>query len=70
MKKIYERPTTKMVQVDTCCICAASPNSPKWVVDKTSDEDYDTESPHWGPIHYDGDGTIDKKNDPFDSENW
>lgn len=66
---MYERPMIGMIAVETCSICAGSEGTKLRWAEYPSDSDSETEPSTWGPIHYD-DGTIDKKNDPFDSENW
>lgn len=68
MKKIYIRPKTDMVLLDTCCICAGSPKT-KWVVDDASEDDPE-DTPHWGPIILDkGKGNMGDY-DPWNSDNW
>lgn len=67
MKKIYICPMTTTIMAETCSICAGSP--PNWVVDPKQDPEESDEPSNWGEIIWDN-GQFNKKDDPFDSDNW
>ena len=62
---------TTTIMAETCCICAGSPLK-KWAeYDKSQDPDLPDEPSSWGEIIWDkGEGSFNKKEDPFNSENW
>ena len=58
---------TTTIMAETCSICAGSP--PKWVVDPKQDPEESDEPSNWGEIIWDN-GQFNKKDDPFDPDNW
>lgn len=58
---------TTTIMAETCNICAGSP--PKWAEYPKQDPDESDEPSSWGEIIWDN-GQFNKKDDPFDSDNW
>ena len=58
---------TTTIMAETCNICASSP--PKWAEYPKQDPDESDEPSSWGEIIWDN-GQFNKKDDPFDSDNW
>lgn len=67
MKKRYMCPMTTTIMAETCSICAGSL---KWT-ERTESQDPEVpgEPSSWGEIIWDN-GQFNKKDDPFDSDNW
>lgn len=61
-------PMTTTIMAETCSICAGSP--PKWTERPESQDPEVSEEPSsWGEIIWDK-GQFNKKEDPFDPDNW
>lgn len=58
-------PMTTTILAETCSICAGSL---KWT-ERTESQDPEEEPSSWGEIIWDN-GQFNKKDDPFDSDNW
>lgn len=65
MKKRYMCPMTTTIMAETCSICAGSL---KWT-ERTESQDPEEEPSSWGEIIWDN-GQFNKKEDPFDPDNW
>lgn len=67
MKKRYMCPMTTTIMAETCSICAGSL---KWT-ERTESQDPEVpeEPSSWGEIIWDN-GQFNKKEDPFDPDNW
>lgn len=65
MKKRYMCPMTTTIMAETCSICAGSL---KWT-ERTESQDPEEEPSSWGEIIWDN-GQFNKKEDPFDPNNW
>ena len=60
---------TTTIMAETCCICAGSPQWAEYT--KSQDPESPEEPSSWGEITWDkGEGSFNKKEDPFNSENW
>lgn len=59
---------TTTIMAETCSICAGSP--PKWTErPEPQDPEVPEEPSSWGEIIWDN-GQFNKKEDPFDPDNW
>ena len=58
---------TTTIMAETCSICAGSPLT--WAEYPKQDPDESDEPSSWGEIIWDN-GQFNKKDDPFDSDNW
>lgn len=58
-------PMTTTIMAETCSICAGSL---KWT-ERTESQDPEEEPSSWGEIIWDN-GQFNKKEDPFDPDNW
>lgn len=67
MKKRYICPMTTTIMAETCSICAGSPL--KWAEYPKQDPEESDEPSSWGEIIWDN-GQFNKKDDPFDPDNW
>lgn len=67
MKKRYMCPMTTTIMAETCSICAGSPL--KWAEYPKQDPEESDEPSSWGEIIWDN-GQFNKKDDPFDPDNW
>lgn len=67
MKKRYICPMTTTIMAETCSICAGSL---KWTErPEPQDPEVPEEPSSWGEIIWDN-GQFNKKEDPFDPDNW
>lgn len=58
---------TTTIMAETCSICAGSPL--KWAEYPKQDPEESDEPSSWGEIIWDN-GQFNKKDDPFDPDNW